>query len=345
MFIEKRGDEMKLMRCIGQSVLHLVVEDGKAYPIPFERSARMHRILPDIPCGETMRDGTYTVDDMRSLRSLLSRAGEYARLGAQECTGHMRMLLDGRLDDGEPLPGVIAKKEKWQDADAEAKYAPHLLHFMHGTTFGGDDLARLRKLAHVCRGGFARHRATGVWVEHDGSAVATDGYRMAWTELEFAPPVPLWIPASLIKSARKSIIVEWTPGSAWAHGVTDGFLEYLWEDPTYKDGYVDWRRPIPERPDLRPLAFDFKALKAVGKDETGRRRTEFRPDGLFPDGVACKMDAEYLESVPRVLGRKGLKAYAVRGSCIRYDGAEYSMSPVWFRGGGIDMLIMPMRPD
>ena len=344
MFIEKRGDEMRLMKCTGQSVLHLVVEDGKAYPIPRAGGMRMRRILPGIPGAEDVRDGTYTVDDMKALRSLLFEAGSYGRLRVFPGTGDGVISLALKAEGG-VIPGPRMKKEKWTDADAEAEHAPHLHHFMHGMTFRGDDLAKLKKLTRVCDDTGNKYKLCGVWVETDGTAVGSDAYRMAWTELEFAPPVPLWIPAHLIKSARKSIIVEWTPGAEWAHGVTDGFLEYLWEDPTYRDGYVKWRRLIPERPELRPLTFDFSSLKAVGKDGTGRRRTEFRPEGLFHDGVTCLMDAGHLESVPRVLGRKGLEAYAVHECYSWYDGAEYSISPVWFRGGGIDMLIMPLRPD
>ena len=346
MFIEKRGDEMKLMKCTGQSALHLVVEDGKAYPVPYEGSMRMYSILPGIPGGEEdVPDGTYTVDDMKALRSLLFEAGNYECLRVFPGTGDGVISLALKVEGG-VIPGPRMKREKWQSSAAEAEHAPHLHHFAHGMTFRGDDLARLKKLARVCSGTGGRYeKLRGVWVEADGTAVGSDAYRMAWTELEFAPPVPLWIPASLIESARKSVIVEWTPGAEWAHGAADGFLEYLWRDPTYKDGYVSWRRPIPENPELRPLAFDFKALRAVGKDGTGRRRTEFSPEGLFPDGTTCLMDADQLESVPRILGRKGVTAFTDCGRLVWYDRAEYSISPVWFRGGGIDMLIMPMRPD
>lgn len=349
MFIEKRSDEMKLMKCIGQSALYLVVEDGKAYPIPCAGGTWMHRILPGIPGGNDVRDGTYTVDDMKALRSLLFEAGSYDRLRVFPGTGDGVISLALKAEGG-VIPGPRMKKVKWQDARAAAENAPHLRYFGLGMTFRGDDLARLRKLARVCgNGGNKYERLRGVWVEKDGTAVGSDGFRMAWTELEFAPPSPLWIPAPLIKSARGSIFVEWTPGAQWAHGAADAFLEYLWEDPTYKDGYTNWRRPIPEKPGFRPLAFDFRALKAVGKDGTARRRTEFRPEGLFPDGMSCKMDAEYLESVPRVLGRKGLKAFADTdnpGAWIHWDGMNYYTRPVWFRseGGRVDMLIMPMRP-
>lgn len=349
MFIEKRGDEMKLLKCTGQSVLYLVVEDGKAHPIPCAGGTWMHRILPEIPGGEDVRDGAYAVDDMKALRSLLFEAGEYGRLRVFPGTGDGVISLALKAEGG-VIPGPRMKKVKWQDSRAEGEYAPHLHHFAHGMSFRGDDLARLKKLARVCgKAGHKYGKLRGVWVEKDGTAVGSDEYRMAWTELEFAPPCPLWIPAQLIKSARNSVFVEWTPGAQWAHGTADALLEYLWEDPTYKDGFINWRRPIPERPDFRPLAFDFRALRAVGKDGTARRRTEFRPEGLFPDGMSCKMDAEYLESVPLVLGRKGLKAYAdtdYPGAWVRWESTDYYTRPVWFRSddGSVDMLVMPMRP-
>lgn len=349
MFIEKRGDEMKLMKCIGQSALYLVVEDGNTNPIPCAGGMRMRRILPEIPGADGVCDGTYTVDDVKALRSLIFKAGSYDRLRVFPGTGDGVISLALKAEGG-VIPGPRMKKVKWQDADAASEYAPHLRYFGLGMTFRGDDLARLKKLARVCgKAGHKYGKLRGVWVEKDGTAVGSDGFRTAWTELEFAPPSPLWIPAPLIKSARASIIIEWTPGAQWAHGVADAFLEYLWEDPTYKDGYVNWRRPIPERPDFRPLAFDFRALKAVGKDGTSRRRTEFRPEALFPEGMSCKMDAEMLETVPRVLGRKGLRAYADTespGAWQRWESMDYYIRPVWFRAedGRVDMLIMPMRP-
>lgn len=130
MFIEKRGDEMKLMKCIGQSALYLVVEDGKAYPIP-RAGAMMHRILPGIPVGGDVRDGTYTVDDTKALRSLLSEAGDYGRLRVFPGTARRRMEFrpEGLFPDGmsckmdaeylESVPLVLGRKGLRAYADTD----------------------------------------------------------------------------------------------------------------------------------------------------------------------------------------------------------------------------------
>jgi len=339
MFVDTAGDEMKLMRCIGQSAMTCIVSGGYLYPVPRSRTVDWcYAVLPPVP-ADGMADGCYQVDDTQKLRKMLSYAGSYAdiEVASGGSVGDYFLVRDchGSVWEGPRIKNLYEE------------HAPSLPSGIGEAVFGGEDLVKLRNLALYCSkvadgGG----KFKGIWIEPDGTAVATDGKIMAWTLLREKPGHPMWFPGSLVlaMSVRSTFaVLTLYGGNAWKWA-SDGLRYYMYRDCTFGAGYVNWRRVVPERRDF--VGVPSGALR-LGKDKLKLRQVPFRPAELgIDDDVELLLNPVYMELVRKTVAGKGRANVDVGVDRERYSsygaGRKCLTGPVWFRGGGYDVLVMPM---
>ena len=343
MFIEESGEELKLMRCIGQSALRCVVDRGMLHPAPHSRVGWCYEFLPGIEVRD-MEDGCYEVNEMRDLRKMLSHADRYEDVYVDNDTSEGSSGCHFKVTDrhGDVWLGPRVKKCTFASEDDKFKYEPCITHDMYldARLIDGDDLKALKGLASLC--GDSRYKTRDVWIEEDGTAVATDSRIMAWRKIK-SPGQTLCIPGMLIAEAKKSLIV-WQKGSLrWSYAQVDGFRMYMFENDTAEDGeWINWRRPVPESP--RFTAID-RGVLSLDKENLKKTSIRFSPPEMrFAEfGFELLLDPRYVEAVRKLMGRGKVGMYTDIDKFVDYgDGdGRHLRGPVWFRTEGTDVLVMP----
>lgn len=341
MFVDTAGDEMELMRCIGQSAMTCIVSGGYLYPVPHSRTVHWcYAVLPPVPAD--MADGCYQVDDPKKLRKMLSYAGSYAdiEVASGGSVGDYFLVRDCH---GSVRVGPLIKNAC---INGPEEYAPSLPAAIGEAVFGGEDLMKLRNLALCCskvaNGG---GKFIGIWIEADGTAVATDGKIMAWTLLREKPGHPVWFPGSLalaMSGRGKRAALTLYGGNAWKWA-SDGLRYYMYRDYTSGAGYVNWHRVVPERRDF--VSLPSGALR-LGKDDLKARAVSFRPAELgLDDDMKLMLNPAYAELARKLVTRPfpaGVSVSVDREKWQSQGDRRVLNRPVWFRGGGYDVLVMPM---
>ena len=346
MFVEESGDELRLMRCIGQSAMRCVVDRGRLHPAPHSRVGWCYELLPGIEV-KGMEDGCYEVNEMYDLRKMLSHADRYKDVYVDNDTSDGSNGCHFKVTDchGDVWAGPSIRRCAFASEDDKLKYEPFIPHDLvpEACLIDGDDLKALKGLAPLCgdgEGHDSRRKLADVWIEEDGTAVATDARIMAWRKVK-APGRTLCIPGTLIASAKNSLIV-WQKGSLnWSYAVADGFKAYMFENDTAGDGkWINWRRPVPESPEFTEI--DRKALSLSG-DELKATVDSFAPPEmrLRENGYEIQLDPKYVEAVRKLMCRGTVSMYADRDKFVSYGGREQLRGPVWFRTYGTDVLVMP----